>query len=183
MRIYTKTGDKGETGLVGGDRIPKNSERIEAIGAVDELNAYLGVCLTKCTDPEIRDRLIRVQCHLFDVGAELACPPEGKYQLTSIGDVDILQLELEIDTMDGELEPLKNFILPGGSPLAADLHFGRTLCRRAERRILGLHRLNSVRNELIMYVNRLSDWMFCLARLANARVGVAEQPWSKGNNS
>ncbi len=179
MKIYTKTGDRGETGLLGGDRIAKDSLRIECIGVIDELNAYAGICITSLEDVEIRERLIRIQNHLFDIGAELACPPGGKFDLTSVISDDIAQLESEIDTMDQELPALKSFILPGGCPGAANLHYLRAICRRAERQLLALHRINSVRNELIMYVNRLSDWIFCSSRLANLRAGVDEQKWSK----
>lgn len=181
MKIYTKTGDSGQTGLLGGDRIEKDSARIESIGAIDELNAYIGVCIATCPLPEIAAQLTRVQNQLFDLGSELACPPGGKFELVSITTTQIELLESEIDSMDQELPPLKNFILPGGSEFAAHLHFARTLCRRAERQLLALHRINSLRSELIIYVNRLSDWMFCLARLANLRLGTAEQLWSKGN--
>lgn len=179
MKIYTKTGDQGETGLLGGDRIAKDSLRIETIGAIDELNAYAGVCVATVEDGEICERLVRIQNHLFDIGAELACPPGGKFELTSVTEDDIELLESEIDLMDSELPPLKSFILPGGCVGAANLHYLRAICRRAERQLLALHRINSVRNELIMYVNRLSDWIFCSSRFANLRAGVEEQKWSK----
>jgi cob(I)alamin adenosyltransferase len=180
MKIYTKTGDQGQTGLLGGDRIHKESERIEAIGTIDELNAYVGVCIASISDPFFSAKLTRIQNQLFDLGSELACPPDGKFEIVSVSQGDIELLEREIDEMDEELPPLKSFILPGGTLEASHLHFLRAICRRAERTILVLHRMNPVRNELIMYVNRLSDWIFCFSRLFNLRQGVEEQKWSKG---
>ena len=179
MKLYTKTGDEGFTGLLGGDRTPKNSPRIHAIGDVDELNAYVGVCIAEINDDEICSKLIRVQNHLFDIGSELACPPNGKFELTSVTTLDIQQLENEIDLMDAELPSLKEFILPGGSVGSAHLHYLRTVCRRVERGLLAFQTTNLLRSELIIYVNRLSDWIFCLSRLLNVRSGVVEQKWSK----
>ena len=179
MKIYTKTGDEGQTGLLGGDRIAKDSARIHAIGEIDELNAYIGVCLLH-TNPEETTKLIRIQNHLFEIGSELACPPGGKFDITSVTTAEIEQLEVEIDDMTEELPELKHFILPGGSPFAAHLHYLRALCRRAERSLLGLHTINPVRSELIIYMNRLSDWIFCFSRLSNHRNGIAEQKWTKG---
>jgi cob(I)alamin adenosyltransferase len=182
MKIYTKTGDQGQTGLLGGDRVEKNSLRIHAIGEIDELNSYAGVCCLTIEDLELRSRLIRVQNHLFDIGSELACPPDGKFDLTSVTNADIELLEQELDEMEAELPPLKQFILPGGCPAAAHMHYLRSICRRAERQLLALHSINSVRSELIIYVNRLSDWIFCFSRLLNHRSGVEEQKWSKETN-
>jgi len=180
MKIYTKTGDEGQTGLLGGDRVGKDSARIEAIGSFDELNAYMGICVIAMEDEALRAKLLRIQNQIFDIGSELACPPDGKFDIQSVDTEDILVLESEIDEMDAELPPLKAFILPGGTSTSAHLHFLRAICRRTERTLLALHRINPVRNELIMYVNRLSDWMFCLSRLVNQRSGVEEQKWSKG---
>lgn len=180
MKIYTKAGDAGDTGLLGGDRIPKDSARIEAIGAFDELNAYVGICILHADDSDTKGKLTRLQNQIFEIGSELACPPGGKFDLSSVTAEDILELEREIDAMDADLPELKVFILPGGAPLGAHLHFLRTLCRRTERTLLALHHINPVRNELIMYVNRLSDWIFCLSRLVNLRSGVEEHRWSKG---
>ena len=182
MKIYTKTGDQGQTGLLGGDRVDKNSARISAIGEIDELNSYVGVCCLSVGDLELQKRLIRVQNHLFDIGSELACPPNGKFDLTSVTGSDIEQLERELDEMEAELPPLKQFILPGGCPAAAHMHYLRSICRRAERGLLALHSTNSLRSELIIYVNRLSDWIFCFSRLLNHRSGVEEQKWSKETN-
>lgn len=179
MKIYTKTGDEGTTGLLGGERTSKDSLRIHAIGEIDELNAYAGICCTVLQKGDLRARLIRVQNQLFDIGSELACPPGGKFELTSVTRSEIHQLELEIDEMEAELAPLKQFILPGGSVGAAHLHFLRTICRRVERGLLALHSTFPIRSELIIYVNRLSDWIFCFSRLVNHREGVEEQKWSK----
>ena len=182
MKIYTKTGDQGQTGLLGGDRVDKTSERIEAIGSIDELNAYFGICCTLLEDNSLKNKIERIQNRLFDLGSELACPPGGKFNLTSIVDEDIAVLELELDEMEAELPPLKEFILPGGSVLSAHFHYLRTVCRRTERSLLELHRINSQRSELIIYVNRLSDWIFCISRLLNHRNGVEEQRWTKREN-
>ena len=179
MKIYTKTGDEGQTGLLGGNRISKDSARIHAIGEIDELNAYVGVCLLH-TDHEESAKLIRIQNHLFEIGSELACPAGGKFDITSVTTAEIEELEVEIDDMTKELPELKHFILPGGSPVAAHLHYLRALCRRAERSLLGLHSANPVRSELIIYVNRLSDWIFCFSRFSNHGTGIAEQKWTKG---
>jgi cob(I)alamin adenosyltransferase len=179
MKIYTKTGDEGLTGLLGGDRTPKNSPRIHAIGDVDELNAYFGVCIAEISDEEICSKLKRIQNHLFDIGSELACPPNGKFELTSVTSGDIHELEIEIDSMDATLPPLKEFILPGGCSGSAHLHYLRTVCRRVERGLLAFQTTNPLRSELIIYVNRLSDWIFCLSRFLNVRSGVVEQKWSK----
>ncbi len=182
MKIYTKTGDEGQTGLLGGDRVSKDSLRIHAIGEIDELNAYVGICCTLLEDQLLEEKLIRIQNHLFDIGSEVACPPGGKFNLTSVSSTEIGQLEYELDEMERELPELKQFILPGGSVPSAHLHFLRTICRRAERSLLALHTTNPVRSELIMYVNRLSDWIFCFSRLLNHRLGIEEQKWSKETN-
>ena len=165
--------------MLGGDRIGKDSVRIEAIGSIDELNAYLGVCLTVCDNPEWSLMLTRIQNQLFDLGSELACPPDGKFAIASISSADIEELERELDEMESELPALKEFILPGGAPLAAHIHFLRTLCRRAERSVFRLNGINPVRSEPIMYLNRLSDWLFCFSRLVNVRANVEEQKWKK----
>ena len=182
MKIYTRTGDEGLTGLLGGDRIAKDSERIEAIGAIDELNAYLGVCCTTIDNPAYLEKLERIQNSLFDLGSELACPPGGKFNLTSVTVADIERLEKEIDEMDSELLPLKEFILPGGSVASAHLHYLRAVCRRAERGLFRLQGVNPVRREPIIYINRLSDWIFCFSRLLNHQSGVAERKWTKREN-
>lgn len=176
MKIYTKTGDGGDTGLLGGDRTPKTSLRIAAIGDVDELNAAVGLAATEA-DERLRDRLYRMQSLLFELGGELACPPGGKFGLAVIDDVMIAELETEIDQADAELAPLKNFILPGGAPTAARLHLARAVCRRAERTILALDAEEPVRAEPKRFLNRSSDWLFTMARLVNHRANVPDIPW------
>ncbi len=173
MRIYTKSGDAGSTGLLGGDRIAKSSLRIAAIGDVDELNAALGLV------PGAGDDLHRLQCWLFDLGAELAAPPGGKFEAPSVGTLHIEWLEAEIDRQMDALPPLRAFILPGGSPAGAALHWARVVCRRAERSILQLHAAEPVREEARAFVNRLSDYLFSAARTANADAGVTDVEWHR----
>ncbi|MEI7577833.1 MAG: cob(I)yrinic acid a,c-diamide adenosyltransferase [Armatimonadota bacterium] len=179
MKIYTKAGDAGETGLLGGNRISKADLRMEVIGTLDELNASLGVCLL-CPGPMlVLNTLSWLQSLLFDVGSEFACPPDGKFELISVNSADIERLEVEIDEMTAVLPELKNFILPGGSPLSAQLHIARAVCRRLERSLVAFSGQTKVRNEPLQFVNRLSDWIFCSCRLANFESGVADIPWSK----
>jgi cob(I)alamin adenosyltransferase len=180
VKIYTKTGDSGETGLLGGDRIAKDSHRINVIGTLDELNAYVGVTLLSPLPSLVQFRLSSLQNHLFDIGSELACPPGGKFALTSVEDNHTLTLENEIDKMTSELPELKNFILPGGTPGASHLHYIRSLARRLERNLLELHRVDPIRPQLLQFVNRLSDWLFCAARYSNAKDNVSDVAWSKG---
>lgn len=185
MKIYTRTGDAGETGLFGGQRVRKDHVRVEAYGDVDELNSLLGVC---CVQLEVEgqaalvERLRGIQAELFTVGANLATPaPEDGGRETSYipklpeGAIEVL--EGWIDEGDGELEPLKNFILPGGTPAAASLHLARTVCRRAERRAVTLSHEAHVGPEMVRYLNRLSDLLFTWARVANARAGRGDVPW------
>lgn len=173
MKIYTKTGDGGSTGLLGGDRIAKNSLRIAAIGDVDELNATLGLALSQGAVPDLH----RLQCWLFDLGAELAAPPGGKFDAASIGPAHVVWLEGEIDRLMESLPPLKAFVLPGGKPAAAALHLARVVCRRAERSLLDLHAAEPVRENARTFVNRLSDYLFAAARAANATEGVSDVEW------
>ena len=179
MKIYTKTGDRGDTGLFGGDRVPKSDPRVDAYGEVDELNSVLGVARTEPFDDAVDALLARIQSELFDLGAELATAPSKADRLLSppIGDAEIVALEQAIDRADGELEPLTTFVLPGGSRAAAHLHVARCVCRRAERRVVALSSAEAVRPEVIRYLNRLSDLLFTLARLANARAGCPDVPW------
>lgn len=174
MRIYTKTGDDGTTGLYGGDRIPKTSSRIEAIGEVDELNTVLGLARAEAGAPDLIDK---IQHWLFDLGAELACPPGGKFDVRYIGGTQIGALERSIDEMTAALPPLKAFILPGGSPSAAALHYARAVCRRAERAVLRLGESEPVRAEAVQFLNRLSDWLFTAARTANVQCHVMDITW------
>jgi cob(I)alamin adenosyltransferase len=179
MRIYTRTGDQGETGLIGGRRIAKTALRIEAVGHLDELNAAIGVCRTHAAPDLVSSALERLQSQLFDAGAELAVPPDRESSGPAVTGEHTARLEVEIDAMTGAMPPLASFVLPGGTPLAASLHVARTVCRRAERAVLRLHADQPVRDELRQYLNRLSDWLFTAARLANHSAGIADVTWSK----
>jgi cob(I)alamin adenosyltransferase len=178
MKLYTKTGDDGTTGLFGGGRVPKASGRVEAYGTVDETNATIGAARAARLDEAIDAVLAHVQEDLFTVGAELACVPgrEGKLAMPLIGGADIERLERAIDAADAACPPLTSFVLPGGSPQAAALHVSRTVCRRAERAVLALDDAPA-RHEIVVYLNRLSDLLFALARQANVIAGVADVPW------
>jgi cob(I)alamin adenosyltransferase len=182
MKLYTKTGDDGTTGLFGGGRVPKASLRVEAYGTVDETNAVIGVARATRLDPGIDAVLAHVQKDLFTLGAELACVPgkEGKLAASMgapLGEADIARLEAAIDEADAACPPLANFVLPGGSPQAAALHVARTVSRRAERAVLALQDAPA-RREVVVYLNRLSDLLFALARRANIAAGVADVPWN-----
>jgi cob(I)alamin adenosyltransferase len=179
MRIYTKSGDDGSTGLLGPGRLSKDHPRIEAYGCVDELNATVGVARASGTIARIDASLAAIQDDLFVVGAALADPdPEGPFH-KAVKPVRAERLEREIDAMESELPPLTQFILPGGSLLSAQLQLSRSTCRRAERLIVALtHTPNqSVPVELVIYLNRLSDHLFVIARFANHVQGVADIPW------
>lgn len=181
MKIYTRTGDKGDTGLFGGGRVDKDHPRVEAYGDVDELNATIGVARAHNTDSRIDEILAGIQRDLFSIGALLATPDREKMQQhlekAVIGDTRIRELEAFIDECDLELETLKAFILPGGTVAAASLHLCRTVCRRAERKVVGLARDNEIPSVVVIYLNRLSDLLFTLARFANKRAGNSEQSW------
>jgi len=181
MKIYTKTGDAGDTGLFGGGRVPKDDPRVEAYGDVDELNAFLGLARAAELMPRIDEVLVPIQRDLFSIGALLATPDRDKMDqhLTKarISDERIAELERAIDACDRELEPLKAFILPGGTQKAAALHVARTVCRRAERRVIHLQREVEIPQIVVVYLNRLSDLLFTLARFANARAGAGEVTW------
>jgi len=181
MKIYTKTGDAGDTGLFGGGRVPKDDPRVEAYGDVDELNAVLGLARAAELMPRIDEVLVPIQRDLFSIGALLATPDRDKMDqhLTKarISDERIAELERAIDACDRELEPLKAFILPGGTRKAAALHVARTVCRRAERRVIHLQREVEIPQIVVVYLNRLSDLLFTLARFANARAGAGEVTW------
>lgn len=178
MKLYTKTGDDGTTGLFGGGRVPKASLRVEAYGTVDETNAVIGVARATGLAPAVDAVLERVQEDLFTLGAELACVPgrESKLHMKLLDDADIHRLELAIDDADAACEPLKTFVLPGGSPQAAALHLARTVCRRAERATLAVDD-GPVRGEVVVYLNRLSNLLFALARRANVMARVSDVPW------
>jgi cob(I)alamin adenosyltransferase len=181
VKIYTKTGDSGETGLLGGGRIRKDDPRVAAYGQVDELCAFIGFALALEPHDFSRDALERIQRDLFTMGAELATPEPatlGKVLLGNpIGEPEIHALETTIDAREGELAPLANFILPGGTPKAAALHVARTVCRRAERAVVSLARSSRVSPAIVTYLNRLSDLLFVLARSANAAEGRPDVKW------
>jgi cob(I)alamin adenosyltransferase len=178
MKLYTKTGDDGTTGLFGGGRVKKASSRVEAYGTVDETNAVIGVARASGLAPVVDAVLERVQEDLFTLGAELACVPgrESKLHMKVLGEVDIHRLEVAIDEADAACESLKAFVLPGGSPQAAALHLARTVCRRAERATLAVDD-GPVRGDVVVYLNRLSDLLFALARRANVIAKVSDVPW------
>lgn len=180
MSIYTKTGDDGRTGLLAGGRVGKDDPRIEAYGTVDELNALLGVARASGVDHVADSLLARVQDELFVVGSALADPNPGGRFHNVVGPEYADRLERDIDTLEADLAPLTQFILPGGSTGAAQLHLARTVCRRAERRVVALQREHgqAVPEPLIVYLNRLSDFLFVLARAVNHRAGVRDIPWS-----
>ena len=181
LKIYTKTGDRGTTGLFGGGRVAKNDARVEAYGDVDELNAALGLARAIELMPRIDEVLVPLQRDLFAIGALLATPDPAKMreQLTKarIDEERVAELERAIDDGERELEPLRSFILPGGTPKAAALHVARTVCRRAERRVVALQEDVELPELVVMYLNRLSDLLFVLARVANRRAGAGEVTW------
>jgi cob(I)alamin adenosyltransferase len=180
MKIYTRTGDDGRTALFGGTRVPKASQRIFAYGEVDELNSFLGWCAV-AADEGFSARLEREQALLFVLGSHLATPADAEEKtramLPAWPEDAFRVLEGEIDAAEEGLEPLRNFILPGGSELAARLHLARTVCRRAERMVAALAADDAVDPQHIAYLNRLSDWLFVMARAANARAGERDVPW------
>ncbi|MGC4091880.1 MAG: cob(I)yrinic acid a,c-diamide adenosyltransferase [Polyangiaceae bacterium] len=179
MRIYTKTGDDGSTGLFGGNRVQKDSAHVEAYGTVDELNSVLGVARAELHDAELDALLHQMQDDLLCLGAELACVPgkEGKLSSRRIDESEIARLEQAIDVHEEKLAPLRNFILPGGTRASAALHLARTVCRRAERRVLSAGREASLRSGLLIYLNRLADLLFVLARRANQVEGRDDVAW------
>ena len=181
MKIYTRTGDDGTTGLLGKARVPKHDARVEAYGSVDELNAVLGLVHAHDTAGLLGELVPGLQMRLFDVGAELATTePAMLAKLARVGADDVARLESEIDRLEKDLEPLTNFVLPGGTGLAASLHHARTVCRRAERRVTALAAREAVSGELVRWLNRLADLLFVMARWANARSGVPDRAWTPG---
>ena len=181
MKIYTKTGDTGDTGLFGGGRVPKDDPRVEAYGDVDELNAVIGMARAIELMPRVDEVLVPLQRDLFAIGALLATPDREKMaqhlEKARIDDRRIAELEQAIDDAESELEPLRAFILPGGTPKAAALHVARTVCRRAERHVVQLQHAVELPSLVVIYLNRLSDLLFTLARLANKRAGAGEVTW------
>ena len=172
-KVYTRTGDGGKTSLVGGTRVSKASPRVEAYGEVDELNSVLGLARARLQDQEIDDVLGLIQNDLFTVGGDLASPSE--IEVPRIQESFIKTLEEFSDRFLGELEPLKEFILPGGCEAGASLHVARAISRRAERRVVALSETEEINAEVIVYLNRLSDLLFILARVVNRRSGVSEK--------
>jgi len=189
-RIYTRTGDQGTTALVGGKRVPKESGRLEAYGTVDELNAIVGIVRTYLVEYKTRlgddyvwyaEMLRRIQNELFDVGSELATPPDGGYEgMHKMGAGEVKQLEEEMDRMEKDLQPLNSFTLPGGGVLNAFLHQARTVCRRAERVLWAVKREEEIGDQVIVYINRLSDHLFVQSRWIAKRLDEPEFLWDRG---
>ena len=182
-KLYTRSGDDGTTGLFSGARVSKNHPRIEAYGTVDEFNAVLGLCISAATvgtDAEVIGTILKkVQSRMFDIGADLATP-EGSTNEARIQRIEashVEEIEVWIDQIDSRNEPLKNFVMPGGSELASRLHLARTVCRRAERLIVSLAHTEPVGEHLLQYINRVSDLLFAMARMANKVFGIEDTPW------
>jgi cob(I)alamin adenosyltransferase len=187
-RIYTRGGDKGDTSLVGGQRVPKDTLRIEAFGTVDELNAFIGSArVSAMTDERLKmlaEILLRVQHELFNLGSILATLPADVHpKQPRVTEVEVHQLEQEIDSMNADLPALRSFVLPGGSRINAELHAGRTVCRRAERLVVALARQEEVPLEAIRYLNRLSDALFVWSRWANHALGLDEVLWQPNQSA
>jgi cob(I)alamin adenosyltransferase len=180
MKIYTKTGDNGTTSLIGGTKVLKSNERIEAYGTIDELNAYIGLCRDLISEESSRIMLKEIQDRLFTIGAALACDPdkETKMKIPDLKQADVDILEKEMDQMDEQLEPLQKFILPGGHPTVSHIHIARCVCRRTERLIVNLLiRDEDHDNLIIQYMNRLSDYLFILGRYIAKKMDVEETSW------
>ncbi len=181
MKIYTRRGDSGETDLFGGERVRKEHLRVEAYGQVDELNASLGAALAQSDHEDFVSLGQTIQSALFDLGSFLATPDRAhreKAKIPEVGEADVDVLEREIDRLEGELEPLANFVLPGGTPAAAAFHVARTVCRRAERMAVALDSREPLGGLSLRYLNRLSDLLFVMARVENRRAGREDVPWS-----
>ena len=178
MKIYTRTGDQGSTSLFGGSRVSKADLRIEAYGTVDELNAFLAVVRDQDVNKKREHFLVQVQERLFTIGAMLATVPGNtKVNIPHLQDADAESLEEAIDQMEAHLQPLRNFVLPGGHPSISHCHVARTVCRRAERRIVALSQAEPVEPRIITYMNRLSDYLFVLSRAMAAELEITETPW------
>lgn len=177
MKIYTKRGDSGDTSLFGGQRVSKSAERIRAYGTVDELNSFVGLAASYQLSQTGTAHLKKLQKLLFVLGADLATPPSSKTRINRIGQEDIDFLEDAIDEMEEDLSPLKNFILPGGSQAGATLHVARTICRRAERTAVACSETDDISDLSIKFLNRLSDFLFVLARFENKYAGTREETW------
>jgi cob(I)alamin adenosyltransferase len=186
LKIYTKTGDKGTTSLIGGTKVPKSHSRIEAYGTVDELNSYIGLCRDLLEDANSRRILQEVQDRLFTIGSSLACDPlkEPKMLIPDLKEEDVVLLEKEMDNMNEHIPPMKSFILPGGHATVSQLHIARCVCRRAERSCVRLELIADPRVEtletdqvILKYLNRLSDYLFILARYSSWQLKTEEIPW------
>jgi cob(I)alamin adenosyltransferase len=180
MKIYTKTGDKGETGLFGGERVSKNNLRLNAYGSIDELNSFLGLAIIEVTSEEIKNVLIDLQNKLFVLGADLATPEtekNSKLKITRLPDLYISGIEQTIDKFEERLDELKNFVLPGGSRGSALLHICRTISRRAEREIVALKNAEYIGDNIVIFLNRLSDLFFVLSRFENKYSNIPDTKW------
>jgi cob(I)alamin adenosyltransferase len=178
MKIYTKTGDKGQTSLIGGTRVPKHHIRIEAYGTVDELNSWMGVLRDLVPSEKTKSLIVDIQDRLFTIGSLLASDPEkSKMKLPELHAEDILQLEKEIDAIDSSVPPMKSFVLPGGHLTVSYCHVARCVCRRAERHIIHLSENAPVSDLVLQYLNRLSDYLFMLSRQLTQDLGAEEIPW------
>lgn len=178
MKVYTKKGDQGETGLIGGTRVSKANVRIDAYGTVDELNSFMGLLRDTAVNDEFKAELIEIQERLFTLGSWLASDPEkSKMKLPEIKEEDVIRLEKSMDKMDDELEPMKFFILPGGHQTVSFCHIARCVCRRAERLVVELDGINSQNPLILIYLNRLSDYLFVYSRYLTKHLGAEEIPW------
>ena len=179
MKIYTKTGDKGETSLIGGTRVPKYHLRIEAYGTVDELNSWIGLIRDQASDEHQIQQLLYIQDRLFTIGSLLAADPEkSKMKLPTLTEEDYHLLEQEMDAMEAQLEPLKSFILPGGNTLVSQTHIARCVCRRTERLVVHLQSETEIDPVIAIYLNRLSDYLFMLSRYFAKKLNAIESPWT-----
>lgn len=178
MKIYTKTGDKGTTALFGGKRVSKADLRIDTYGTIDELNSWIGMVRDLEVNQKRKDVLVEIQDRLFTIGSILATEPGNtKVKIPSLAEADILFLEKEIDAMDAALPPMRFFVLPGGHTVISHCHVARTVCRRSERLIIALHAQETVPDEVIKYINRLSDYLFVLSRMVAHELRAEETPW------
>lgn len=179
FKIYTKTGDQGKTGLIGGTRVPKNHLRIESYGTVDELNSFIGLLADHLSDGHTRSILREIQDRLFTIGSALASDPHKnlKMKIPALSDEDIVLLEKEIDSMEEKLQPMKHFILPGGHVTVSTAHIARCVCRRAERCCVALQEIEPIEPLVLKYLNRLSDYLFVMARYVGHQLGADEIPW------
>lgn len=182
MKIYTKAGDDGKTSLFGGKRIPKYADRIESYGTVDELNSFVGLLTDELEIKEVKDFLLKVQHNLFDIGSVLATDPNSEFNLPCVNESDVSRIEQSIDNMQEQLPTLKHFILPGGHKVVSYTHICRTVCRRAERRVVAVSASEEVDNNIILYLNRLSDYFFVLGRYLGLQLGVEEVKWESKKN-